>query len=362
VNHAIILAGGIGSRFWPLSTDTKPKQFLNLFSDKSLLTESLERLSSLIPRKHIYIATNKSYKEETRKHARRSGIPVGNCLFEPEARNTLAPIGLLSQVAFLKDKEAIVLVLPSDHFIKDRLEFLSIIKRAIEAAQQGYIVTLGIKPNRPETGYGYIKVKSKVKPCLPVRQAGLPAGSSNKAKVYEIERFIEKPDLQRANKLIKDKRYYWNGGIFIFKAGVLLGEIRKYSPLAYESITAIKTSGDLNKHWGRIPALSIDYAVMEKSKKLALVIADCGWADLGSWKTVEEVLKKDKLGNISKGKHVDFKSSNTTVWAQEKPVATLGLKNMVIVDTKSGLLVCSKEMVQKIKEIVTLLKQKGYTK
>lgn len=348
MNHTIILAGGIGSRFWPLSTQIAPKQFLNLFSDNSLLSECLERINILIPRRNIYIATNKIYKEKIKYCVKKFGIPFENFLFEPQVKNTLAPIGLLSHWISNKDKEAIILVLPSDHFIKDKEKFLKTLKRAIIIAKQGYIVTLGIIPKRPETGYGYIKIKSKVK-----RQ---------KSKVYEIDRFIEKPSLQKAKKFIKDRRYYWNGGIFIFKAKVLLDEIERFNFRSYKIMMKIKNKNDLNKFWDKFPSVSIDYAIMEKTKRLSLVTADCGWVDLGSWRAVEEIIKKDKNGNIFKGKHIDLGSKNTTVWSEKRPVVTLGLKNIVIVDAEQGLLVCEKNRAQDIKKIVQILKQKKLKK
>jgi mannose-1-phosphate guanylyltransferase len=345
MTYAIILAGGVGSRFWPLSTQLQPKQFLSFCSDKSLLEESILRIANLIGRRNIYIATNKNYRAKVRDCIRKFRLSAKNFLFEPEAKNTLVPIGALSCAIFNKDKEAIIMVLPSDHLIKKKHKFLEILKTSIEVAKEGYIVTLGILPKRPETGYGYIQIKSKIPALLAGRE-------NQKSKIYTVHRFIEKPDLKIAKKLIRDRGFYWNAGIFIFKAQTLLEEIRELQPKVYKILMQIKDKEDLNRLWSKFPAVSIDYAIMEKTKKIALLPADCGWLDLGNWNSIEQIFKKDKNGNIFKGKHIDLGSRDITVYAKEKKVVTLGLNNLVIVDSKDGLLVCNKNKTQEIKQIV----------
>lgn len=357
MNYAIILAGGIGSRFWPLSRELKPKQFLNIFSKKPMLEETIRRVGSLVKRDNIYIATNKIYHKEIRSYLKKLNIYPRNILFEPEARNTLAPLGLLSKNIYNKDKEAVILVFPSDHYIKDKNRFSKILAKAIYLAKRGYIVTLGITPRRPETAYGYIKVKSP-----PQKLAGPPRVLAEKlrilkSKVYVVDRFIEKPGLIKAKAFIKDRRFYWNAGIFIFRADTMLQELKKFAPDDYEVINKIKDEKSLNRLWPQITSISIDYAVMEKTDKMVLMPADFGWIDLGSWQAIEEFLKKDKQGNISQGRHIDSESRNITVWAQERIVVTLGLNNLIIVDTKDALLVCAKSKTQEVKEIVKKLKK-----
>jgi len=344
MNFAVILAGGIGSRFWPLSSATQPKQFLNLFSKRPLLTESLDRLGHLIDKNKIYIATNKIYRKSINACTRRSGIPSKNFLFEPQGKNTFAPIAILSSMICNKDKDAIIMALPSDHFIKDKNKFIRALKGALGLAKAGYIVTLGIAPDRPEAGYGYIKVNSKLK--------------TQNSKVFNVERFIEKPDLEKAKKFAKDKRFYWNSGIFIFQAKTFLEEVRRYVPGVYQILTKIKDKKDLKRYWFKLPSISIDYAIMEKTKKLALVPLSCGWSDLGSWKAIEEIMQKDKNGNIFRGKHIDLGSRNTTVWTEKRLVATIGLRDIIIVDTDRGLLVCHKDKAQDVKKITQALKNK----
>lgn len=342
MNYAIILAGGIGSRFWPLSTAREPKQFLNIGSNKPLLIHSVMRINKIINKENIYIATNKNYKVRIKDYLRKSAIPFKNILFEPESKNTFAPISILSGMIFNQDKEAVIVVLPSDHFIKNKSKFLKILEKGIVCAKNGYIVTLGIKPKRAETGYGYLKINSQPQPL--------------NSQVYKVDRFIEKPDIKTAKKFIKDKRFYWNGGIFIFKAKVLLEEIKKNVPHAYEIIADIKDKEDLYKFWHKIPYTSIDYAVMEKTKKLALLPLECGWLDVGNCQALEELMKKDRNGNIFKGRHIDLGSRNITVWGKERLVATIGLKDIIIVDAPTALLVCAKNKSQEIKQFVKKLK------
>jgi len=344
-NYAIILAGGIGSRFWPLSRESEPKQFLNICSKKPMLEETVRRIGSLVKRDNIYIATNKIYHKKIKNYLKKLNIHPRNILFEPETRNTLAPLGLLSKNIYNKDKEAVILVFPCDHYIKDKNRFSKILDKAIYLAKRGYIVTLGITPTRPETAYGYIKVKSKLKIL--------------KSKAYIVDRFIEKPTFTKAKKLIKDKKFYWNAGIFIFRADTMLQELKKFAPDDYDVINKIKDEKSLNRLWPRITSTSIDYAVMEKTDKMVLLPIDFGWIDLGSWQAIEEIIRKDKNGNIFKGNFIDIGSKDTLVWSDNRLVATLGLDNTVIVNTKDALLVCSKDRVQDVKKIVWKLKQKN---
>jgi mannose-1-phosphate guanylyltransferase len=352
LNYTIILAGGIGSRFWPLSTDAKPKQFLSLCSNQPLLVQSIKRVSSLTDKTNTYIATNKIYKTLALNCLKKLHIPKSNFLFEQDRKNTLAPIGVLANIIFTKDKKAVIAVFPSDHFIKNEREFLRVLKKAIESAKRGNIVTLGIIPPRPETGFGYIKIRSQ-RHNVTTSQA-----KTQKTKIYKVERFIEKPDLKTAEKLVRNKKYYCNAGIFVFKAQTLLEEIKRIQPGVSKILSNIKDRKDLDRLWKKFPAVSIDYAIMEKSNKLKLIPLNCGWSDLGSWQAIEEIRGKDKNGNIFICKNVDLGSKDTLVWSDYRLVATLGLKGLIIVDTKDALLVCSKDKAQEVKKIVEILKSK----
>ncbi|MDP3731777.1 MAG: mannose-1-phosphate guanylyltransferase [Candidatus Omnitrophota bacterium] len=346
MNYAIILAGGAGKRFWPLSRELEPKQFLNVCSIRPMLEETIDRISPLIKKDNIYIATGKIYNKKTKECLKKLNIPSGNILFEPQSKNTFAPIAVLSNSINGFDSDAVIAVFPSDHFIKHNRRFLKLLSKGMEIAREGYIVSLGIPPKRPETGYGYIKIK--------------PSAISHQPSAYKIDRFIEKPNLIRAKKFIKDKRYYWNGGIFIFKPQVILWEIKKFMPRTYKILMQTNYKKDFNRLWHKFPSISIDYAIMEKTKRMALLPADCGWIDLGSWEAIGEVVKKDKNGNIFRGKCIDMGSKNSLVWSDKRLIATLGLNNIIIVDTEDALLVCRKDMSQDIKKAVGLLKQQNY--
>lgn len=344
MNYAIILAGGVGSRFWPLSREEEPKQFLNLCSSRPMIEETIDRIRRLIPKNNIYIATNKIYHQKIKDCLKKMNISQRNLFFEPQARNTLAPIAKLTKNIYDKDKDSIILVLPCDHYIKNKSRFLKVLNKAISIAKRGHIVTLGITPDRPQTGYGYIKVKSKQK------------------DFYAIDKFIEKPDCFRAKKFIEDRRYYWNAGIFIFRADIMLEEIKKFVPQDFKLIIKIRDKKSLNRLWPKISSISIDYAIMEKTHKIALIPADFDWTDLGSWQSVERLVKKDKSGNIFLGKCLDLGSKNTLAWSDKCLLATSGLDNIIIVVTKDAVLACAKDKAQDVKKIVQILKEKNLYK
>jgi mannose-1-phosphate guanylyltransferase/mannose-6-phosphate isomerase len=346
MNYAIILSGGVGTRFWPLSRQLSPKQFLSICFDKSLIEETINRISPLVENKNIFLAANEMHLKKVKSCITGKNVPWKNFFFEPQGKNTLAPIAVLSHLAYLTDKNAIISVFPSDHYIKDRNKFLKLFTHAIEAAKDGFIVTLGIVPVRPETGYGYIKAgqRQKIKgfgPC------------------YKLQRFIEKPDLKKAKEFVKAGNYYWNGGIFIFKAGVFLDEVKKHMPKTYALIKAMKNKKDCLRLWNKLPNISIDFAVMEKTDRAVVIPASCGWTDLGSWQSMEEIMHKNKDGNIFRGCCVDLGSKDTFVWSNSRLVTTVGLKDIIVVNTKDALLVCAKEKAQDVKSLVTLLKQKN---
>lgn len=350
MNYAIILAGGVGSRFWPLSSSSEPKQFLSLYSGKSMIEETIARIGGLFKKENIYIATNEIYSRKISRVTKAFGLPGKNVLFEPQGRNTFAPIGILSDKINSIDPDAIITVLPCDHIISKRRVFLKLLKEAQGYAGRGEIVTFGIPPQTPETGYGYIRITDSKK-----------AASHKKIKGYRADRFIEKPSLETAKKLIKDRKHYWNGGIFIFKSSVMMEEIRHFLPRAYKIIKRINP-GNLKKLWHQLPALSIDYAVMEKTRKMVVLAADCGWKDLGSLQTMSEILKKDRNGNIFIGNCVDIGSRNTFVWSENRVVGTLGLKNMIVIETKDACLICPRPKAQEVKKLVQLLERRSSNK
>ena len=261
--------------------------------------------------------------------------------FEPAAKSTFAPIAVLTQKIYERDKKAVILVFPCDHYIKNKERFQRILKKAVEASSKGYIGTLGVKPKRPETGYGYIKVSSWF----------MVHGSW----VYKVARFEEKPSVEKAGKFFRDRRYYWNSGIFIFRAKDMLEEIKRLMPEDYALLSKINNRG-LNKYWPKLATLSVDYAIMEKTNKLVLVPEDFGWLDVGDWNAMSFLSKKDRNGNILNGNCIDIGSRNIFSSSDGRLVATVGLNNMIVVATDEAVLVCSKAKAQEVRKVAQLLK------
>ncbi|MCX5695251.1 MAG: mannose-1-phosphate guanylyltransferase/mannose-6-phosphate isomerase [Candidatus Omnitrophica bacterium] len=343
MNYAVILAGGVGSRFWPFSRELEPKQFMRLIGEESLLQSTFKRLKGIVTPKNTFIITNDIYFYELLNQIKGYGIPEGNIILEPEGKNTAPAIGLCAKLISKLDKNATLIVLPADHYIKGLFNFKRAIKNAIEAARNDLLVTIGIKPNKPSTAYGYIKIKSKVK--------------SQKSKVYSVEKFLEKPGLDKAKKYLKDKSFFWNSGMFIWKADIFLGEVKKYLPDLFKRLDSIKSVNDIKKIWPKIKSISVDYGIMEHSKKIALIPANFYWTDLGSWDALAEILPKDKKGNITNSDTLNVDSQGVCVFSRgNRLVSTIGVNNMVIADTPDALLVCDRNRTQDVKQLVERLK------
>lgn len=342
--YGIILAGGSGSRLWPLSRELYPKQLLNLISDKSLLQSTFERLTNCMQKDEILSITNTKHSANVRMQlAQQTENP--KVLSEPVSKNTAPAIALATKYIMQEtDEDPVILVVPSDHLIQDKEHFLSTVKKGEKLAEEGYIVTFGIKPNYPETGYGYINT---LKP--------LDIG-------FKVKEFVEKPNLETAEKYLKAGTYYWNSGIFMFKASTMLAEIEKNAP----EISKIAQNVDFTKssdipfvEFDKMPSISIDYAVMEKSDKIALVALESDWNDLGSWQSIYDVSKKDENNNVFIGHVIDEGSKNSFVYASSKLVTTIGLEDTVIVETEDAILACKKDRTQDVKHIYETLKKQN---
>ncbi|MBF0522059.1 MAG: mannose-1-phosphate guanylyltransferase [Candidatus Omnitrophica bacterium] len=332
---AIILAGGTGTRFWPQSRKHKPKQFLNILGPESLYQQTLKRVQSRISGDHIFVVTNKIYKAEIFRQSEAFKILKQNVLLEPSSKNTAPAIYWAASLILNRDPDAVIVVLPSDHFIAQPKEFLKVLDAAASQAALGYLVTLGIIPTRPETGYGYIK------------------GARGKGKgARRVERFIEKPDAAKAKQYVQDGNYYWNAGIFIFKAEAILAAFKKYLP-------RIKNVED---DWEKLPSISIDYGILEKADNVVIIPAEnIGWSDVGSWESLMDILPKDKDGNVFKAKGVFLDCHNTFISGERKVVSAVGLKDLIVIDTHDALLICPKEQSQNVKQLVAhLSKQKAF--
>lgn len=344
---ALVLAGGGGTRLWPLSRKNYPKQFLKLNSGQSLLQQTLQRLLKVVNPEDILIVTNRDYKFYVLSDISTLSSPMTDkgLLLEPSAKNTAPAIALSIKHCLdrlLCSPDEVMLVCPSDHIIDPEEEFISHIKDAEDLAKDGYLITFGLKPNRPETGYGYIK-------------AGNEYVSINDGKFPKVERFVEKPDLQTAESYIKSGGYYWNSGIFVFRLDTMLQEITNHAPevanifdMPYEQIGEAFVS---------VPNISIDYAVMERSKRVVLLPMSLRWNDMGSWDAIYDVLDKDPMGNALKGDITAIDTRNSLIIGGHHHIAAIGIDDCLIIDTSDSLLVAKRGESQKVKEVVDSLQR-----
>ena len=346
--YAVILAGGCGTRFWPLSRPKRPKQFLPIAGEKTLFEKTIERIIPAIERRNIYIVANVRYDKEIKKQAAFFKIPHKNILLEPSGKNTAPAIAWAAACIERIDPQAIMAVLPSDHLILKPAVFLKHIEEALRLAREGYLVTMGIVPTRPETGYGYLKVKT-------IREGD--------RRFLKVERFVEKPPAEKAAQFFKEKKYLWNSGMFVWKTETILKAFEKYLPEVCRLLRLQDNLNDVRRIWDQIPNVSVDYGILEKAHHVAAVAGhDMGWSDVGSWEALWEVLSKDKKGNTLKGNIVSLDCENSLIHSGKRLVVAIGLKGVVIVDTPDCLLVCRKEASQRIKEVVAALQENRTTK
>jgi mannose-1-phosphate guanylyltransferase len=343
----LIMAGGSGERFWPLSTKEKPKQLLSLVSNKSMIRETVDRVLNYVSPSDIYIATNEIQSKAIALELKE--IPNRNIIIEPQFKDTAAAIAYSSMIMSRDYKEdEVIAVLASDHLIQDVNAFIKSLKIAELKAKEGYIVTLGIKPSRPETGYGYIELES------------LETYTPTKAI-----KFMEKPNLETAISYIDDGHYVWNSGMFIFSYETMMNELKRYIPNHIKIINELKDIVKLNEgleitevvrpYFERFERISIDFAVMEKSQLIMCIPVDFGWNDVGGFNSLEEVFVKDKDLNIIKDSYyVQVDSFNNMIISDDssKLITSIGVSNMIIVQTKHALLICHKDESQKIKALL----------
>jgi len=344
--YGVIMAGGSGTRFWPLSRAARPKQLLPLGGgDESLLRSTLRRLEGLIPTDHILVVTSETLAAQTR--AALPELPAANILAEPVGRNTAPCVGWAASVVARTDPEAVLAVLPADHFIGDEKGFRSVIEHAVEAARTGEMVTVGIKPTRPETGYGYIELGEELSPS-----------------VHRARRFVEKPDDVRARQFLAAGRFLWNSGMFFFRADVVLAAVERDLPGLSEMLKkydAAAARGEeaalVEQTYASLPDISIDHGVMEKAARVSVIPGDFGWNDVGSWTSAWELAARDDAQNALFGDIVPVDSRGCYVRAPEgKVVAIVGLDDIVVVDTPDALLVMPRKRAQDVRAVVNALK------
>lgn len=340
-----ILSGGSGSRLWPLSRELCPKQFLPLVSDNTLLQETLLRLEGLKLQSPILVC-NEEHRFLAAEQLRRIGLLDHNIILEPVSRNTAPAIALAAFTALESEPGAVMLVLPADHVIDDAEMFRSVVRGAMPAAESGELATFGVVPKYPETGYGYIQ-----------RGEGVESG-------WAVENFVEKPDLPTAKGYLEDGDYYWNSGMFLFRADRYLEELKRHRPEMYDackaSVFSVKEELDFVRvdkdMFAECPSESVDYAVMENTDRAMVFPLDAGWSDVGSWSSLADVESRDDAGNTSKGDVIQHNSRNTYVFAENALVSTVGLDNMIVVQAKDAVLVAAKDRVQDVKAVVQSLK------
>ena len=344
---ALIMAGGRGERFWPRSRRNLPKQFLSLTDDgKTMIQLTVERIMPLVDMEDIYIATNKDYRQLALEQL--PGIPEENILCEPVGRNTAPCIGLGAVHIAKKYEDAIMLVLPSDHLIKFNKMYLTTLRDACRIAEKGTnLVTIGIMPDYPETGYGYIKFDAKD-----------PEGGA-----YRVDRFVEKPSLEVAKEYLAAEEYLWNSGQFIWKVSSILKNMKQYMPDMYERLLriqeAIGTQEEelvLDREFHEMNSQSIDYGIMEKAKDIYILPGAFGWDDVGSWLAVERIKKTNEFGNVVNGNIITVNTKNCIIQGGRKLIAAVGLQDLIIVDTEDATLICEKDNTGDIKRVLENLK------
>lgn len=344
---ALIMAGGRGERFWPKSRKTLPKQFLSLTDDgKTMIQLTVERISSMVKLEDVYIATNKDYKRLVLDQL--PGLPEQNVLCEPVGRNTAPCIGLGAMHISKKYDDAMMLVLPSDHQIKFNKMFLRILQDACDVAENGCnLVTIGITPDYPEIGYGYIKFDPQ----------------STEGHAYKVDRYVEKPSLEVAKEYLASEEYLWNSGMFIWKVSSILKNMQKLMPNMYQGLKLIQAAIDtdeegavLEKEFTALESQSIDYGIMEKAEDIYILPGTFGWDDVGSWLAVERIKKTNEFGNIVNGNIITVNTNNCIIQGDKKLIATVGLDNMIVVDTNDATLICAKEHAGEIKKVLENLK------
>ena len=346
----VIMAGGKGERFWPKSRINLPKQFLSLTDDgKSMIQHTVERAKSLVDIENVYVVTNEMYKNLVLEHV--PDILDENIIIEPVAKNTAPCIGLAAMHIAKKDINSKMIILPSDHLIKFNEIFIDTLKTALDVVEKGdNLATIGITPNYPETGYGYINFTK---------------GESFKdsANVYEVLRFVEKPNLEKAKEYLTSGQYLWNSGMFVWKASTILKNFKEYLPEIYEGLQKIgesigteKYEEVLKKEFSNLPSESIDYGIMEKAKNIYVIPGNFGWDDVGSWLSLERINKTNQDGNVINGNVISIKTKNSIIQGNKKLIATIGLEDIVIVDTDDVTLICHKDNSQEVKEIINNLR------
>ena len=343
--YPILLAGGSGTRLWPVSRQFYPKQLVKFIGEDSLIQSTIKRLTPVLNMENIRIVCGKDHIYEIARHMKEIGVSAEKkILAEPCGRNTAPAILLAMLQVIQKEKDAVLCIFPADHVIRDERVFHERLKSAVKLSEMGYIVTFGITPHYPETGYGYIEGAGEIA-----------------FGALSVKRFVEKPDLRTAEKYINAGNYFWNSGMFTFKASVMIQELGVHHVELLHKMKQLPLEEPLVplKEYQQLPNISIDYAVMEKTDKAAVLPSDFGWSDIGSWKSLYDFIPKDKNGNIIEGDVISESTQNSFILGHERLIATNKIKNMVVVETPDAVFVSDLENSRDVKSIVEKLKEKG---
>ncbi len=344
--YAVIMAGGVGSRFWPRSKEKTPKQLLKIFGERTMIQNTVARLEGIIKNENIFVITNKVQKNEIINQL--TQLPAENIIEEPFGRNTAACIGLASIIIEKKCKDGVTIILPADHIIKDVEAFHATLKKATNFAYNSKgLVTIGIKPSRPETGYGYIQIDER----------------TLEEDIFKVYTFAEKPNYATAVRFVESGDFFWNSGMFIWRVDAILDEIKIHMPDLYEGLETIKKDignakfeSTLSNVYGLLRNISIDYGIMEKSQKVYLTKGEFAWSDVGSWEEVYQLSEKNEDGNALIGNVFTQMSADSYVYSPNKFSAVIGVENLIIINTDDALLVCRRDQAQEVKKIVDHLK------
>lgn len=346
---ALIMAGGKGTRFWPLSTEDKPKQFLKLLGNYTMLQSTVKRINKLIPMERIFVCTVETYENLVREQL--PELNKKNIIVEPEGRNTAPCIALSALYIKRIYSTSTMVVLPSDHLIRDEENFIDIINSAYKylSDNRDAIITLGIKPERPEIGYGYIKFTNNVEKI-------------NNYLISDVEAFVEKPNIEAAERYLNSGKYLWNGGMFVWRTDTILDNLKTYTPEIYELLFKIEIlkNKEINEYiknnYLKCESISIDYAVMEKAANIKVIPCDFGWDDVGSWSALDRYREKDIHHNITQGDIKTIDSKNNIVLSSGKRIVFYGVENLLCVDTKDMTIVINKEYMNNLKNIRELIR------
>ncbi len=344
-NYCLIMAGGSGTRFWPKSRVKKPKQYLSIFGDQSLIQETVQRFARFISEDKIYVVSASGQKEVLEEQT--TNLPTENLIFEPVGKNTLPAIGLAALTIFENDPEGIMIVSPSDHLIRnDELFRQTIESAALIADKTDGIVTIGITPKFPATGYGYVQTSDEVK-------------LGQLIKTYSVRKFVEKPNSEVASGYLQQGGFFWNSGIFVFKVSVFLESVKQYAPGLYADLMLIKEfigtdnyETRLDQIYRQVESISIDYGILEKAKNVFLVQGDFVWNDLGSWEEVYKYAPKDENQNAQTGEVIFLDTKNSYVSAKDSLVAVVGLEDVIVVQEGNTILVCKRDRAEEIKAVI----------